>query len=380
MKSRLIKKVLTGVGIMAMIVALYFVSPLPRSQAHAENGRIITIYHDGQQQVIATDATTVGAALDRAGVTINSNDAVEPSKDTKLVAQSYDVNVYRARPVTVVDGNQRYRIMSPYQSAKEIAKAAGLKVYDEDTLTISRIDNFVGEGGAGLMLTITRSVPLHLVLYGKTVDIRTQAKTVTDLFKEKSIVLASQDGLSPNISSPITSDMTIDVYRNGQQTVSEEQGVDFTTKQIQDADQQIGYKQVQTPGVKGKKIVTYQLQLKNGIEVSRTAIQSVVTVQPQQEVDVVGVKTAGVSGGFAGALAQLRGCEAGGNYDRNSGNGYYGAYQYDIGTWANYGGYARPDLAPASVQDQKAFETYKRRGWEPWPACSVKLGLPDAYR
>lgn len=72
---------------------------------------------------------------------------------------------------------------------------------------------------------------------------------------------------------------------------------------------------------------------------------------------------------------QLRMCEAGGNYARNSGNGYYGAYQFDIGTWGGYGGYARADLAPPAVQDEKARLTHNARGWYPWPACARKLGL-----
>lgn len=75
------------------------------------------------------------------------------------------------------------------------------------------------------------------------------------------------------------------------------------------------------------------------------------------------------------AWLNLRYCESGNTYNRNSGNGFYGAYQFDIGTWGNYGGYARADLAPAEIQDAKAQETQARRGWGPWPACSRKLGL-----
>lgn len=71
----------------------------------------------------------------------------------------------------------------------------------------------------------------------------------------------------------------------------------------------------------------------------------------------------------------LRLCESGNDYARNSGNGYYGAYQYNLGTWANYAGYSRPDLAPPEIQDAKARETQAARGWSPWPACSRKLGL-----
>ena len=79
--------------------------------------------------------------------------------------------------------------------------------------------------------------------------------------------------------------------------------------------------------------------------------------------------------GGADAFAKLRFCEAGGDYTKNTGNGYYGAYQYNIGTWANFGGFARPDLAPPEVQDAKARETQARRGWSPWPSCARKLGL-----
>lgn len=75
------------------------------------------------------------------------------------------------------------------------------------------------------------------------------------------------------------------------------------------------------------------------------------------------------------AWAKLRACESGGNYSINTGNGYYGAYQYNNSTWNNYGGYARADLAPAAVQDAKAKETQAARGWSPWPGCSSKLGL-----
>jgi hypothetical protein len=75
------------------------------------------------------------------------------------------------------------------------------------------------------------------------------------------------------------------------------------------------------------------------------------------------------------AFQQLTYCEAGGDYTRNAGNGYYGAYQYSLSTWNDYDGFARPDLAPASVQDAKAQADVARRGWSAWPACARKLGL-----
>lgn len=367
----------TGFAVVSAILLLFglIFGLLLRNPAHASNERIVTIYHDNQEQIVATNATSVGEVLQRANISVGTHDSVEPGADTKLVAQNYTINVYRARPVTVIDGEHRYVIMSPYQSAKKIAEAAGLVTYNEDIFTLSRIDDFLAEGGIGLKLTIMRSIPISLVLYGQTVAIHTQSKTIGELLKEKKISLSSNDGVSPSIDTPLSAGATVDVYRNGVQTVNEEQVVTFGVQKIQDADQEIGYKEVKEAGAPGKRVVTFEVELKNDKEVSRKEIQSVVTIQPKDQVEVIGIKRKGFAGNIDEAFAALRRCEAGGNYDRNSGNGYYGAYQFNIGTWAGYGGYTIPSEAPPSIQDQKAYETYQRRGWQPWPACSQRLGL-----
>jgi hypothetical protein len=74
-------------------------------------------------------------------------------------------------------------------------------------------------------------------------------------------------------------------------------------------------------------------------------------------------------------FAKLRQCESGGNYAINTGNGFYGAYQFDTRTWAGLGYSGLPSSSPASVQDEAAHKLYNSRGWSPWPACSAKLGL-----
>ena len=82
----------------------------------------------------------------------------------------------------------------------------------------------------------------------------------------------------------------------------------------------------------------------------------------------------GASGGASawassGKSMSVKACESGGNYSTNTGNGYYGAWQFDLPSWhANGGGaYAsRPDLAPAWAQDQVAYNYYQKAGWGPW--------------
>jgi hypothetical protein len=181
--------------------------------------------------------------------------------------------------------------MSPHTSAKQIVADAGLTTYPEDGYTLTRINDFVAEDGIGLKLTIHRAVPILLSMYGSSpTPIRTLSKTVGDLLKEKGVVLGAQDGTNVPQPTPITANMTVVVYRDGIQTVNQEEDVPFPVKQILDTDQPIGYKQVQTPGVNGKKLVTYQVQTQGGQVVSRTVLQSVVTQQPQQQVEVIGAK------------------------------------------------------------------------------------------
>ncbi len=74
-------------------------------------------------------------------------------------------------------------------------------------------------------------------------------------------------------------------------------------------------------------------------------------------------------------LAALRVCESGDDYTINTGNGYYGAYQFSAITWwwLGYTGY--PHHASPAVQDEAARYLYSIFGWTPWPACSWLLGF-----
>ena len=77
----------------------------------------------------------------------------------------------------------------------------------------------------------------------------------------------------------------------------------------------------------------------------------------------------------AGVWAELRQCESNDNYADNTGNGYYGAYQFSLATWQSLGLSGLPSQAPASEQDQAAQQIQAVHGWGQWPACAAKLGL-----
>jgi hypothetical protein len=93
--------------------------------------------------------------------------------------------------------------------------------------------------------------------------------------------------------------------------------------------------------------------------------------------------SASSSSAASGVWACIRARESGGNYQRNSGNGYYGALQFAPATWnasvrgAGYPQYAngRADLAPPAVQDEAGVWLQAHAGWGQWPRTSRMCGV-----
>ena len=377
------KKITFVSGAILMLVGgLFFVNQAlaDATKPAAKAGeKLVTIYDRGAEKTIVTKARTIREALKLAKFSIDERqDVVEPSLDSEMVAEKYNINIFRARPITIVDGNKRLKVTTAEQTPALIAKAAGIEVFEEDKTTLSNSDNMAVDG-ANMVMKIDRASMVNFVLYGKESVIRTHAKTVGELLKEKNIDPKKGDTLSVDRSAKIIPGMKIELWRNGKQTITAEEDVKFEVEKVQDANRDSGYREVKQAGENGKKNVTYEVEMKNGVEVSRKEIASVVTKEPKKQIEIVGTKSStSFSGSFSEALARLRSCE--GSYTSNTGNGYYGAYQFDKRTWGNYGGYELASDAPAAVQDEKAWQTYKARGWQPWPTCKVKMGLQDIYR
>ncbi|MHC0430510.1 LysM peptidoglycan-binding domain-containing protein [Streptomyces sp. O3] len=71
-------------------------------------------------------------------------------------------------------------------------------------------------------------------------------------------------------------------------------------------------------------------------------------------------------------------CESSGDWQINTGNGFYGGLQFWQPTWEEHGGLAyapRADLATREQQIEIAEEVLRTQGWEAWPTCSKRYGF-----
>jgi hypothetical protein len=78
---------------------------------------------------------------------------------------------------------------------------------------------------------------------------------------------------------------------------------------------------------------------------------------------------------MAQQMYRLRVCESSNRYHINTGNGYYGGYQFAVTTWRGLGYKGRPDRAQPRFQDAATLKLHNKRGWAPWPSCRRKEHL-----
>ena len=126
-------------------------------------------------------------------------------------------------------------------------------------------------------------------------------------------------------------------------------------------------------------MVTYEIVMQNGVEVSRVAIQTVVTKEPVKQVETVGAKFNYTGGPLSEAqIVALGTCESGMTATRNSGNGFYGAFQFMQSTWdavapVEYRG-ELPSEAPLDAQKQAVQNLLSRSSiFTQFPSCAKQM-------
>lgn len=363
------------IAVLVLSIFLIVASGLARAENKIE-GRLITVYDRGVRIAFLTEEKTLNEALKVAKIELDPRDTVEPSRDEELVAPEYKVNIYRARPVVVVDGKIRTRVMTPYQTAERIAAHANIPVYGEDIATLTRSDDLTGDG-AGLLLSIDRAVPFVLDLYGRVSEVRTQGETVGEMLQEKKIELGDNGRVSAPLETSIVAGMQLRVWREGKQTINMDEPVAFDVEQIYDADRPLGYRAVKTEGTPGIRTITYEVEITDGREISRKKIAEIITIQPVKQTIVVGIQ--GMGQGLTKAKGAIhftdskgvthretyydldmsrvmQSCGQGGRYSVRVDGAKVDAEGYVI-IAANYNNYPKCSLVETSLGPGKVYDT-----------------------
>lgn len=195
-----------------------------------EKAKYVTFYDDGDRLTVRTEADTVREALERANIVINDGDKVEPGLDSEINADNFHINIYRARPVVVRDGKATKYIMTASRDAQDVAKEAGLTIYDGDTIRLVPNTSFLEAGVASVY----------------------------------------------------------EITRNGGRTLTVDEEIPFAERTEKDYNLEPGMSEVRQLGEVGVKRVSYNVLYVDNVEVSRELVGEEIVREPVERVVAVG--------------------------------------------------------------------------------------------
>lgn len=341
----------------------------------------VRVEADGRSAMVTVWGGKVADALDKAHVKVGQYDAVSAPLGSG-VSDGQTVTVKRAQ---LYRANEGGKLVDFWSTAPDQASAVKLlRESGRDGVLAAQRSSIRGD----LPALTSVATAMRVLADGKTVKVDLPAgATVAQALQAAAVKVAPIDEvhLSSDADGPI-----ISVARVKRGYVTQKQTIDFTTEERDTDELYEGEERVLSEGEAGSKSTTYYRSERDG----KTLVNIVVTSsekKPTNRVIERGTKerpaatatvSASSSGGGkgtgsapAGVWAALAQCESGGNPATNTGNGYYGLYQFSLGTWQSVGGTGLPSDASAAEQTMRAQILQQRSGWGQWPACAAQLGL-----
>ena len=341
--------------------------------------RHVTVEVDGVTHDVSGFFTTAGDALKTAGVSVGAHDLIAPASD-QSVANGDTVVVRTATEYNVtVDGNQT----TAWSTASSIHGVLAALPASASSMAADRSYTRAEIPVAGAGETI------HVIADGTTTDVVASSDEGATAILEKA-------GISAGPIDRVTlehngGEATLRVARVVRGNVTSTTEIPYETEEREDAEAEEGTEKTVQEGAAGSEVTeSYQETVDGNVTVS--AVLSTTRTEPTKRIVSKGTKAkkaedaaskssssaasapAAVSGDDAAIWAAIAQCESGGNPSINTGNGYYGMYQFSLPTWRSVGGSGLPSDASAEEQTMRARMLQQRSGWGQW-GCAYKLGL-----
>ena len=336
--------------------------------------KTVTLTVDGFAMRVTTMKSHVIDIVQENGFAIDERDDLYPAADVQ-VNNADNIVLRRSRPLQIsLDGHGVKQVWTTASTVDEAL--AQLAMTDTAPAAASRGSRVPL---AGMALPVVSAKTVQINDGGAIRTVHLPAPNVVGLLNATGAPLLDSDQVAPSATSPIVDGMQIQVTRNRIQRVTERIPLPPISRRIEDPEMNISRRVVEDPGSPGTQDVTFAVAMVNGVEAGRLPVANIVLTPARDAVVRVGTKPGtDVPPVSEGEIWDaISGCEAGGNWGINTGNGYYGGVQFDQGTWERNGGLRfaeRADLATREEQIAVAEVTRERQGWGAWPVCSGRSG------
>jgi resuscitation-promoting factor RpfB len=370
-----LRRALASRPLMIALAATVVLAVAGTTWGYTALSKTVTLTLDGKSEQVTAFGGTVGDVLDAQGVDLTARDDVAPAVDQQITDGSR-ISVHFARPLKLeVDGKATTYWVTSTTVSRALDEIG--RRFDGADLSTSRGGGIDRKG-----LTLAVVTPKDLVV--KIGDRKPVHRTLTALTAEDALQALGVDVDADDRTQPAADRVLEDgdklVFTDIRVARKHVDGevVDFDKVEREDSSMYEGDTSVVRDGKTGLRDVTYKIVYRNGDVVAKKVLAQDVKRAPVAEIVKVGTKKSPTN--FAGGNSvwdRLAQCEAGGNWAANTGNGYYGGLQFNLGTWHANGGSGLP--SNASRETQIAIATKVRNasgGYGAWPGCAAKLGLP----
>jgi len=383
---------------LVVLVTAVVVALVATTAGYAAMKKTVTLSVDGRATEVSTLGGTVSDVLESEGIEVSDRDVVAPSLDSEL-NEGTRIAVRYGRPLDLtVDGeDETYWVTAT--DVDDALEQIGIRFAGSE-MSASRGAS-IGRDGLDLEIITPKNVTVK-VGTDKASEHQVPVLTVAEALEDLDVEVDRDDRLNRPQGAALEDGDRIVVtkMRTVKRKVTE--SIDFSTVQRANADMYDGQSRKVRGGRDGARKVVNRLTFKNGEMVDRLAVRSTVMRRPVNAIVAHGTAErpapepepapapepepapapapAPVSNYASGGTVwdSLAQCESGGNWAINTGNGYYGGLQFNLGTWQSYGGTGYPHQN--SRETQIAVATRLRDangGYGAWPACSASLGLPQ---
>lgn len=360
---------------LVVLVAAVALALVGTAVGFATTGTEVTLSLDGQAKTVKVRGNTVADVLEAEEIEVGKHDEVRPGLDEEI-EDGTRISVRFGRPLElVVDGKATtYWVTST--SVSEALEELG-KRFNGAELSASRGAD-IDRSGMELEVVTPKTVKIKIGRK-KAVKQSITALDVADLLDELDVKVDKDDRVKPALDTKIGDGDKIVVTRIRVVTKKKREAVDFKTIEKTDDSMFEDESETLKEGVEGLADVVYKLTFRNGKLYATKVVSKDILKKAKAKVVKVGTKERPTPS-YPGNTVwdRLADCESGGNWSINTGNGYYGGLQFNLGTWQAYGGQGYPHENSREEQIRIATKLRDANGgsYGSWPHCAAELGLP----
>ena len=222
--------------------------------------------HD--ELTVAGEQSTMDAALPAAELAGGRNlpgvPAVYPWRGTEIAP--VEIGLLRSVPLVIEGAGLDGTLWTTASTVGEALNRAGVVIYEGDLVTPGEAEPVT----AGQHVVVERSLPVALLTRSGDLRTRTRRETVADLLAEQGMVLTGLDRIDPPLDTPLKAGIQIRVTRVERRFEVEEDVTKYASVWEPDYDLEIDNSRLDQEGVNGITRYRYQVTLEDGEPITST--------------------------------------------------------------------------------------------------------------